>query len=753
MSSSTVKKLQNLHLAERSCGLEDLVSLGPCQDGPTRDSTQFKTKQLLEKSSPIHNIDFADSATLKKEKAKVAENEKYYYRSPCPERNNLAKSSRKSDAAFSNTSLLGSVEQFCKPSAADRNHSKVFVGNISYRMKDRELREYFELFGKVLRASICKDKRSRRSRGFGFVVFSNHEEAERAIRAPEYQLHCDGRLLKVSWPERKTKGGSANVSASPGLSIEELARYLLGTETFQNVTEETNVQTDDRLEKDCINQLNDDILLKIFSYLEPAERIKLERVCKRWMTVSCQTWKSLKRLDFKGMFTSFRGVTDKILYSILKRGCNNLQELDLSGSPYFLTPVGVYSISKICTVLKVLNLSNVGVDNQNLKDIAQKCSQLEVLILRRSRNFGEKGLWWFLKEAKNIKHLEVTENLRVTGRCFWMLSPTFQILNISGCVKVDDVGMEHLSSKAPNLLALDISNCLLISDNGLTKICTSNRQLRKLVFSESGNAVTPNGMVAVGMLTELQTLDLSQSQAVNDSVLNRIVAGCTKLRHLNLQACHHGVTDSGVKALSTLVHLQDLDISYLSEVTDASLEHLAATSRIQSLTCKACSLISNDGIISSVLFGGTSLEYMDVSGCFAVSDNILNNSHLAERDEDLPKITINVGGTSMTQEGALALQEKIGNCKVLFEKRYNSALRNDYDPTSYAPFESSEDEDNEEQDRGFHPFSAKGYTVRSSDLDDVTLSRRTMSYEQAEDFLAADDPALLDEMEEQFMFD
>ena len=40
-------------------------------------------------------------------------------------------------------------------------------------------------------------------------------------------------------------------------------------------------------------------------------------------------------------------------------------------------------------------------------------------------------------------------------------------------------------------------------------------------------------------------------------------------------------------------------------------------------------------------------------------------------------------GTSMTQEGALALQEKIGNCKVLFEKRYNSALRNDYDPTSY----------------------------------------------------------------------
>ena len=45
-------------------------------------------------------------------------------------------------------------------------------------------------------------------------------------------------------------------------------------------------------------------------------------------------------------------------------------------------------------------------------------------------------------------------------------------LSIIVYYQVDDVGMEHLSSKAPNLLALDISNCLLISDIGLTKICT-----------------------------------------------------------------------------------------------------------------------------------------------------------------------------------------------------------------------------------------------------------------------------------------
>ena len=33
----------------------------------------------------------------------------------------------------------------------------------------------------------------------------------------------------------------------------------------------------------------------------------------------------------------------------------------------------------------------------------------------------------------------------------------------------------------------------------------------------------------------------------------------------------------------------------------------------------------------------------------------------------------------MTLDGVQALQEKIGNCHVLYEKRYNSRLRKDFD--------------------------------------------------------------------------
>ena len=44
-------------------------------------------------------------------------------------------------------------------------------------------------------------------------------------------------------------------------------------------------------------------------------------------------------------------------------------------------------------------------------------------------------------------------------------------------------------------------------------------------------------------------------------------------------------------------------------------------------------------------------------------------------------------------------------------------------------------------------------SIRASDLEDHALRHHPMSHDMAEDFLDADDPALLDELEEQFMFD
>jgi len=58
---------------------------------------------------------------------------------------------------------------------------KLYVGNLPYSVDDAKLSEVFSEVGTVDSASVISDKFSGRSKGFGFVEFSNDDEAQAAI--------------------------------------------------------------------------------------------------------------------------------------------------------------------------------------------------------------------------------------------------------------------------------------------------------------------------------------------------------------------------------------------------------------------------------------------------------------------------------------------------------------------------------------------------------------------------------------------
>jgi len=57
----------------------------------------------------------------------------------------------------------------------------IYVGNLSYDVKEENLRQAFEAFGKVNSATVVVDKYSGQPRGFGFVEMDNKAEAQAAI--------------------------------------------------------------------------------------------------------------------------------------------------------------------------------------------------------------------------------------------------------------------------------------------------------------------------------------------------------------------------------------------------------------------------------------------------------------------------------------------------------------------------------------------------------------------------------------------
>ena len=61
--------------------------------------------------------------------------------------------------------------------------TNIYVGNLSFRATEDDLRNAFSAYGEVSSASIIMDRDTGRSRGFAFVEMPNSEEANSAIDA------------------------------------------------------------------------------------------------------------------------------------------------------------------------------------------------------------------------------------------------------------------------------------------------------------------------------------------------------------------------------------------------------------------------------------------------------------------------------------------------------------------------------------------------------------------------------------------
>lgn len=58
----------------------------------------------------------------------------------------------------------------------------LFVANLNFKINDQYLRKIFEEFGTVIRARVVLDRKTRRSKGYGFVEMETDEEAQDAMQ-------------------------------------------------------------------------------------------------------------------------------------------------------------------------------------------------------------------------------------------------------------------------------------------------------------------------------------------------------------------------------------------------------------------------------------------------------------------------------------------------------------------------------------------------------------------------------------------
>jgi RNA recognition motif-containing protein len=86
--------------------------------------------------------------------------------------------------------------------------TKLFVGNVDFKVTENELHDAFAAHGTVVEANLVTDRTTGRPRGFAFVTMNSPEEAQKAIDALNGK-ELNGRALSVNIarPREERPGG------------------------------------------------------------------------------------------------------------------------------------------------------------------------------------------------------------------------------------------------------------------------------------------------------------------------------------------------------------------------------------------------------------------------------------------------------------------------------------------------------------------------------------------------------------------
>jgi len=86
----------------------------------------------------------------------------------------------------------------------------IYVGNLSYNVKEEDLQQAFAAFGQVASVNIITDQFSGRSKGFGFVEMPVKEEAQAAIAGMNGKTMQDRELnVNEARPRSDNRGGGS----------------------------------------------------------------------------------------------------------------------------------------------------------------------------------------------------------------------------------------------------------------------------------------------------------------------------------------------------------------------------------------------------------------------------------------------------------------------------------------------------------------------------------------------------------------
>ncbi|XP_003378350.1 F-box/LRR-repeat protein 2 [Trichinella spiralis] len=304
-----------------------------------------------------------------------------------------------------------------------------------------------------------------------------------------------------------------------------------------------------------------------------------------------------------------------------------------------------------------------------VENLAKRCGGfLKKLSLRGCESVQDGALDTFARKCNFIEELNLEKCKRLsdsTCESLGLHCKRLRVLNLDCISGITERGLKFISDGCPNLEWLNISWCNHISDEGLEAVAKGSKRMKALIC-KGCTGLTDEGLRHVG-------------------------EHCHDLRVLNLQSCSH-ITDQGISYIANGCHRLDyLCLSMCSRITDRALQSLSLGCQLlKDLEVSGCSLLTDSGF-HALAKNCHDLERMDLEDCSLITDQTA--SHLATGCRNLIELVRKESGRQskmslshcelITDEGirslaqGLSAQEKLNvleldNCPLITDQALES---------------------------------------------------------------------------------
>lgn len=347
--------------------------------------------------------------------------------------------------------------------------------------------------------------------------------------------------------------------------------------------------------------------------------------------------KNYKTTDLKFFNNTFSNYDKKIRdLDIDENVFHNYNQLKKNGSRLYLYELGykrAFAYLKTCSYAKKCDYiqENLFFDRKYTTMYPKSCilgPEEDKQFVKKCKNIGDISFDEASKESENIKNLS-------------RLPPEY--------IKEEWLKL-NLNSKVE---MLRIDNCYWLSQDFLSKIGRLDQNLKELSLRnlEINNMIITN---VVRWAKELEVLDISNCKGLSIGVCENIQKCCRNLKSLKLARLNEIITNGGLEKISLIPKLEELDISFCSQITNQGLIFLAknkkhvltsfdvtglfkitneslgqviAQNNDTLIRIRAALLVQKgiDGDICNEIAKCKSLTNLDISGCVNIDFNNLNS--------------------------------------------------------------------------------------------------------------------------------